>query len=726
MKRTSTHNLSTADRPLELRARGDLQIVPVSYSAQAAYVVKDPLTLELTHLSVAEHFLLESLREVTSLSRLRKEFQKRFAPTRVTLEKIQQGLNQLYSQGLLLSTATGQGQQLEERARTTRNQQRLQSLFSLLSFRLGSIDATSPIDGLHSRVRWLFTMPMLILMVGIVAYACKILVSQGSEVLARLPSLEVLSQPKYWLLWIATIAIVKVVHELAHAVACQHFGGRCHEMGMLLLACLPCLYCDVSDIWRLPSKWQRIAVSAAGMIAEFVLASLALILWWHTQPGLLNTWCLSVVIVCTVGTLLVNANPLLRYDGYYILADLVEVPNLAPRAQQLIPSAVQHWLLGQPQESDSLLSRQQRRGLVVYAVAARAYLLFVILGIFVMLLAWTRPHQLENLVYTLAAITVVGMIYRPLRGIAKLARNPSVRARMRKGRATLLICTLLVALGLFLFWPIKQTVSGPVVFVPSDGQTVYVTSAGEVISAVEPGTEVQQGDVIARLTNPESTFEIAKAEGEYAVRKVRFQQLSTMRAWQEKSSLQLPTAQAELADAERQLAELEQTAEELILRAPQAGIVIAPPRHKEDRADAMRLATWAGSPLELRNQGAWLEKGTVLCTIGDPDQLEALVAIDQSDIAEVQPGQAVRILLTTGPVRILEGQVKDVARRATERSETEASVDAGKYHLVQVELSQQEASLLVGSRGTAKIESKRMSLGAIASRSLRQMLRLPW
>ena len=98
---------------------------------------------------------------------------------------------------------------------------------------------------------------------------------------------------------------------------------------------LPCLYCDVSDVWRIPSKWKRMAVSAAGMIVELVIAAVALILWWHTEPGLLHTWLLGLVIICSISTLAVNANPLLRYDGYYLLSDLLEIPNLSGRASGL-------------------------------------------------------------------------------------------------------------------------------------------------------------------------------------------------------------------------------------------------------------------------------------------------------------------------------------------------------------------------------------------------------
>lgn len=99
-------------------------------------------------------------------------------------------------------------------------------------------------------------------------------------------------------------------------------------MGFMLLVFAPCLYCDVSDAWRLKSKWRRIAVSSAGVMVELVLAAAATIVWWYAQPGVVQLVALNIMVICTLNTLLVNGNPLMRYDGYYILSDLVEVPNL--------------------------------------------------------------------------------------------------------------------------------------------------------------------------------------------------------------------------------------------------------------------------------------------------------------------------------------------------------------------------------------------------------------
>ena len=202
-------------------------------------------------------------------------------------------------------------------------------------------------------------------------YALSLVVGHFDEFRDRLPEISALVDWRNlpWLL--LAIGAVKVLHELGHALACKHFGGEVRELGFMLLVFAPCLYCDVSDAWRLPSKWQRIAVSAAGMMVELVLAAVATIVWWYAQPGIVQLVALNVMIICTVNTLLINGNPLMRYDGYYILSDLVEVPNLWQRSREALRHFWSNWLLGQPTVEDPLLPATQRPWLAAYAVFRR-------------------------------------------------------------------------------------------------------------------------------------------------------------------------------------------------------------------------------------------------------------------------------------------------------------------------------------------------------------------
>jgi putative peptide zinc metalloprotease protein len=232
--------------------------------------------------------------------------------------------------------------------------------------------------------------------------------------------------------------------------------------------------------------------------------------------------------------------------------------------------------------------------------------------------------------------------------------------------------------------------------------------------------------VVARLADPGIELTLAQQEGEYEVRRVRYEQLESLRALDERSGEQAPTAQAALVDAEAQLAEQRRQAQQLTLTAPIDGVVIAPPTLKQNESEDGKLPTWTGSPLEPRNAGCWIEPGTVLCTVADPRRLDALVAIDQADVPEVKPGQLVRILVASSPLRVLEGEVMDVARRGAKRATPQRTADPGKYHLVEVKLTDEDALLLVGSRGTAKVEASRTTLGAMLSNQLRRLLRLPW
>ncbi len=722
----SNPSLSTLDRPLTLSTRRDIQITPVSYSGQMSYVLKDPMTLEFAYLTAEEFFLFEQLREPTTLGQLRREFEKQFAPQQISPEALQHGVNQLYRQGLLVSETAGQGRELVERGAERRRAERWQSLVRLLSIRLGSVDATNIVDGLYARLRWIFSTPVALLALTILVYAAWILLGQGREVVSRLPSIVHLTQPRFLLLWVGTIAGVKVIHELAHALACKHLGGRCHELGVLLLAFMPCLYCDVSDAWRLVSKWQRIAVSAAGMAVELIIAAAALIAWWHTEPGLLNTWCLGIVIICSVGTLLVNANPLLRYDGYYILADLWEVPNLSGRSQGLLAGKFRRWLLDEPAEEDPLLGPGKRRSLLFYAMAAKLYLAILIVSIFAGLLALARPYRAENMVFTLAAITLAGMLWGPARSLWRMWHNPLTRSRVRRPRLAVAVGLLAAVTGLVFLYPVGHTVSGPVVFVPVESQAVYAATAGELRWAAAPGTRVEQGDVVARLANPGIELALAKQRGETEVRRVRTEQLQSLRSWNSRANEQLPTAHAALADARNLLAEQSRQAEQLVLTAPAAGVVIAPPDVPDDNADPARLPNWSGSPLEVRNLGCWLESGTILCTVVEPGPLAALVAIDEANVSEIKRGQSVSILMASTPVRILRGEITEVAQRGVLRADAPAALQSGRVHIAKVVFETQDSQLLVGSRGTAKIAVHRRTLGSIVADYLRHVFRLPW
>ena len=461
-------------------------------------------------------------------------------------------------------------------------------------------------------------------------------------------------------LWLGSIVLVKVLHEFGHALACRHFGARPGEMGVLLLAGVPSLYCDVSDAWKLPSKWQRMGVSAGGMAVELVIAAVAALVWRSAEPGVVRAIALSLIVVCSVGTLLINANPLLRYDGYYLLADFLEVPNLAERARGLVGGAWRRWLLGETEPVDPLLSPQKRRALWIYAILAKAYMLLVLAGLLTLMLKLARPHQLQNVVYTLAAITLVGMLLGPADdGEWRQSRRPRPAAMGSRAPRRCCSCD-----GCRLLVPMTRRVAAPLVIVPAQAHPLFAEVAGELEFAAAEGAAVAAGDIVVRLRNPELELALVEAEGAVRERRTRLHQLRTLQS-------AMPAAARRSADCRgrtrRRRAATRRAASDGRV-ADGAGGPSGPrrrgarsPDRTSPRPRAADMARFATSAEKL---GAWIDAGTPLGIVAAAGGSTAWAGVEQADVPAVEPGQPVRLVVEQRPWEVLTGRVTEVSQRA--------------------------------------------------------------
>ena len=201
--------------------------------------------------------------------------------------------------------------------------------------------------------------------------------------------------------WIS-LAVVKIIHEFGHGLTAKHYGGEVHEMGMLFLVLTPALYCDVTDSWLLPNKWKRIWISAAGIYVECFLASIATFVWCYSEPGLLNSLSMATMFICSINTILFNANPLLRYDGYYVMADWLEIPNLRIKSTQFFAYLIQEKVLGLEIPVQSYMPKSRRYLFVTYAIASYLYRWVVTFSILFFLSQVLKPYKLQSVSYMLA------------------------------------------------------------------------------------------------------------------------------------------------------------------------------------------------------------------------------------------------------------------------------------------------------------------------------------
>jgi putative peptide zinc metalloprotease protein len=323
----------------------------------------------------------------------------------------------------------------------------------------------------------------------------------------------------------------KLLHELGHGFACKWFGmregggaggsGEVHAMGVMILVLMPVPYVDASSAWALASKWRRIVVGAAGMIMELAVASVAAMVWASASEGGLRAIAYNVIFVAGVSTLLFNANPLLRYDGYYILSDLLEVPNLAQRAKERVYWFVKRWLWGM--RGARVVGAQSGHGeawlLGVYGVAS---------GIYRIVVAWIIIVFVSKQFFALGVLLAVGavvvMFVVPIgRFLAYLLT--SVELARARGRAVLTsfacvagVLTLVSLVPL----PDRVVVEGVVearermgVFALADGFVVRVAPDGAVVG--EDGLLVESESVELVAERDAARAALRAAEARYAL-----------------------------------------------------------------------------------------------------------------------------------------------------------------------------------------------------------------
>ncbi len=737
----STIFAAAESRPLPLRCRPDVRAVEQRLCGERMWTLKDPASLKYYHLSEEERFLLEQLDGHTSLEQMRSRFEARFTPQRMGLPQLHGFIGMLHSEGLLLGDTGGQADVLLGRRREQERRERWARAAGVLAIRFRGVDPGRLLDWLYPRCRWIFSPAAGTAMLALALAALMLVAVHWQAVAARLPEFEQFLGGRN-LLWLAvTIAAVKVLHELGHALALKHLGGQCHEIGPMLLLFTPCLYCNTTDAWMLPGKWQRAAVAAAGIGVEIVLAAIAAFLWWWSLPGLFNSLCLDVMVVCSASTLIFNGNPLLRYDGYYLLADVVEMPNLAQRAAETVHRGLANWFFGLPIPSDRLYRRSEHRGvLTAYWLLSTAYRLFVMVAILWALHKLLSPHRLGALVGFLAVASLGGLMAMPGLRIVRFLGDPRWRDRVnlrqfaRRGTFAALIL-----LGLA-FIPLPARVLAPAVVRPTDARRVYITVPGFVVETKRPGDGVAAGAEIARLRNPEITMAVERARGERDLQRLHVEILKRRAIRSTKAAEELPAAEADLADREKRLDERRIDERRLTITAPRAGVVLAPPTHNTALSSAA-LEAWQGSPLDARNRGAYLHTGTLVCLVGDPAKLEAVALVDQYDVDFVRPGERVSLAADLYPGSRFEGRVVELSPARVDElpkellsiGELPHRTDAtgqktplGKIYQARIALDSPSAPLLIGAAGTASIHVAGRSLAARWARFVSSTFRLEW
>lgn len=511
-------------------------------------------------------------------------------------------LAQLYAANLLHSALAPDSAMLFERYKKRRQREKRAFLVNIMFARLPLFDPDAFLRRLQPVSKWIFGRWGFVVWVLVMLAGLKVAVDHWTQLTDQA---EAVLAPGN-LFWLYTgLVIVKTVHEFGHAFACRRYGGEVHTMGVMMLLFTPVPYMDATASWAFRSRWERAIVGAAGMIVEMFVAALAVFVWAATGPGVVHSLAYNMIFVASVSTFLFNANPLLRFDGYYILSDLLDIPNLHQRSTAQLRHLVERYAFGFRKSVSPARSRREAGWLAVFAVTSGVYKVIVFSAILFFL-----ADEFLILGILMAVVCAMMWVAVPIiRLFSYLAASP----RLNRIRARAIGVTAGAAAVLFVglqLVPFPNRFRAPGVLQARAYALVAAPVAGSVAEILQPdGTTVTAGTPLFRLESSELELRLADARAQL-IETEALQRRALRQATADLSPL------AVRAEAIRKLVRrLEDEQAALIVRSPQPGRWVSP---------------------ALRDRiGTWLERGTLVGQLVDGSEFYFSAIVSQDEAARL-------------------------------------------------------------------------------------------
>jgi putative peptide zinc metalloprotease protein len=361
------------------------------------------------------------------------------------------------------------------------------------------------------------------------------------------------------------LAGVKVLHELGHAFTAKHFGCRVPTMGVAFLVLWPVLYTDTTDIWKHPSRRARLAVGCAGVAAELTIAAFASVAWALLPDGPIRDAAFVLATTTWISSLLINLSPMMRFDGYFVLSDLLGMPNLHTRSFALARWRLRRTLFGLDDDPPEPLLPHVERGLVWFAFAVWIYRLVLFIGIAVLV----YHFFIKAVGILLFAVEIGWFIVRPIMSEIEEWRRRSKDILATKRTRVTLAATTLVLLAALL--PLQRSVNAPARFGPNEQYKLFIPADARIESiAVREGQQVQSREILFQLASPDLENKLRKLEGRIAVLQYQLEAAGFEDALRDASQLLRGELTTTIAEREGLL----QQRERLIIRAPASGEVV--------------------------------------------------------------------------------------------------------------------------------------------------------
>jgi len=675
----------------QLKIRADLVISPQTHQGQLYYVVKDPVTLRYFRLRPTEYAIFRMFDGETPIDQIKKRL--------VTLghdiseEELQAFIKQLGAANFFENVLPNQAESLYQMAALRRKKKSIWTQAKrILYIKVSLVDPDRFFTRAMPYVAFLWT-PWAMLAYGLLmAFAVWAFFTNYAEAASHFSGLI---SPESLPIWYVIFVIEKSFHELGHGFTCKRFGGQVHDMGALVLVLTPCMYCNISDAWMLEKPSRKFWISAAGIITEVVIASIAALVWYFTGPGTaVNSLAYRVMILAGVSSVFINGNPLMKWDGYYILSDLMGMPNMRENSVRYIGQSFRRYALGMDVPNMPAWNRETVFKLV-YGILSSFWVFYVMYRItsgmlqgFPALGAWI----LVSTVYGLVLIPVVRMS----RYFARQKGKPVDVDLARLSGGAAIAVTLAYALFVY---NAGYSVSAPCVILPAQSQSIKAPVDGILADvSVEEGGAVTEGAAIARLENPALEIEARELKKQIESYDVQIDAASSEGSYIVADNLAKTRDEVRrtLGDTERRLASLS-------VKAPFSGVILTPNPKSQ--------------------LGRFLSEGDAICEIGDMSRARVSVALEDKDLRFVRRDADVSVTLRAYPWRTFKGAVAFVSGAPVHslpspalssriaggpvitRTDTAQPVPIMTTYEASFFLANPSGEFLVGMVGTAEIQS---------------------
>ena len=605
---------------LRPRLRAHARLHRHVYRGEVWYLLQDPVSSRTHRFTPMARLLIAAMDGRRTVEQLWEMANRRLGERAPTQDEVIELLGQLHGADLLQSDAAPDAAEVVERGDRHDSALRWRSRFNPMALRIHLWD---PNDWLERRKPWIqriWSRAGGLAWLAVVLPALLLLPMHWSELNHNFSD-RVLALDNLLMLWLL-FPLIKALHEIGHAVAVKRGGGEVHDMGVMMLVLIPVPYVEASASTVFRSKYERAMVAAAGMVVEVAIAALAFYAWMLAEPGVFRAVLFNVMLVAGVSTLVFNGNPLLRYDAYYILADLAELPNLATRSVRYWGYLVQRYAFGVHDAAVAPMSRREKAWLALYGIGSTVYRALVAFGIAVFV-----AGQFFFVGVVLALWSVASMTLLPLARTLRHLGSPQLALHRRRAVAVTAGFALLLLLGLFVVPAPFHTLAEGVTWLPAPAQVRALEEGFAERVMVTSGMRVRAGDLLVQMRQPRLAAQVEQTRARVAELEAGYRaQLLVDRA--------AAAVALELLDNERQaLQRLRERQRGLEVRAGVDGVFFTPPT------------------VDL--PGRWLRRGELFAHVLEGAPTTARVVVPQEAVDLVRRhASSVAVRLAHHPERV--------------------------------------------------------------------------